>query len=81
MSDFLDDLTMAVKRAANTVGTGISVAAQQQRLKETYEAIGRLYCQAVGEGKEPTGEAFDAMVRKAAQLREQIEKLKENQQV
>ncbi len=81
MNEFVDDMTMAVKRAVTSVGTGISVAAQQQRVKETYEAIGKLYCQTVGEGKEPTGEAFDTQVRRVNELLEQIRQAKENQSV
>ena len=81
MHDFVDDVTMAVKRAVTTVGSGISVAAQQQRVKETYEAIGRLYCQAVAEGKEPTGEAFDAQVRRVDALLEKVRKIRENHKI
>lgn len=81
MNEFVDDVTLAVKRAVTNVSTGISVAAQQQRVKETYEAIGKLYCQTVGEGKEPTGEQFDAQVRHVNELLEQIRVAKENRSV
>lgn len=81
MSEFFDDVSKALKRAANTVSTGVSIAAQEQRVKETYESIGRLYCQVVGEGKEPTGEAFDSQVVKVNDLLEKIKKIKEDQKV
>ena len=81
MSEFLNDLGKALHWAADTVATEVSVAAQEQRVKDTYEAIGRLYCQAVSEGQEPTGEAFDQQVKRVNILREKIRKTRESQKV
>ena len=36
MSNFFDDLSKAVTRAANSVSTEINVAAQEQRVREAY---------------------------------------------
>ena len=81
MSEFWGDLGKALHRAADTVTTEVSVTAQEQRVKDAYEAIGRLYCQAVSEGKEPTGEAFDQQVRQVNLLREKIRRIRQNQKV
>lgn len=60
MSDFFDKLGAAAKRAAGTVSTEVSVAAEEQKIREQYQALGKLYYQAIGMGKAPAGEQFSA---------------------
>jgi hypothetical protein len=81
MSNFFDDLGKAVTRAANSVSTEINVAAQEQRLRETYQALGRLYYEAVQAGQAAQGPEFDAQMAKINDLQEAIRQTRRNQNV
>ena len=81
MSNFFDDLGKAVTRAANSVGTEISVAAQEQRLREAYQALGRSCYEAARSGKAVQGEAFDAQLKKIDTLIESIHETRRRQNV
>ncbi len=81
MSDFFDDLGKAVRRAANHVSTEVSVAAQEQRVREAYQALGRRYYEAVEAGKAPEGQEFDAQVSKIRALLANIHETRRSQNV
>ena len=81
MSDFFDDLGKAVRRVANNVSTEVSVAAQEQRLREAYQALGRLYYEAAQSGGAVQGEEFDAQVSKICGLIESIHETRRSQNV
>jgi hypothetical protein len=81
MGNFFDDLGKAVSRAANSVSTEFNVAAQEQRLKEAYQALGRMYYEAVQAGKDVAGEKFDAQMAKIRDLQESIREMRRNQNV
>lgn len=81
MSDFFDDLGKAVRRAANSVSTEVSVAAQEQRLREAYQALGRMYYEAVQAGNPAQGEAFDAQVSRVRALIANINETRRSQNV
>lgn len=76
MHDFFDKLGAAAKRAASTVASEVNVAAEEQKVKECYLALGKLYYQAVKEGMEPAGAAaeycdrIDASLRRIADLKD-----------
>ena len=81
MSDFFSNLGKAVRRMANDVGVEVSVAAQEQRLRETYQALGRLHYEAVQAGKAPEGDGFDAQISKIHELIADIHETRRNQNV
>jgi hypothetical protein len=81
MSNFFDNLGKAVTNAANSVSTGINAAAQEQRLKEAYQVLGRMYYEAVQAGKDVAGEEFDAQMAKIRDLQESIREMRRNQNV
>jgi hypothetical protein len=81
MSDFFDDLGKALRRAADSVTTEVSVAAQEQRLKEAYHALGRLHYEAVQTGKTPQGEDFDAQMAKIRAMIANIHETRRSQTV
>ena len=81
MSDFFNDLGKAFRRAANNVSTEVSVAAQEQRGREAYQALGRLYYEAVQTGKAPEGQEFDAQVSKIHALLANIRETRRSQNV
>lgn len=58
MNDFFDKLGAAAKRAADSVGTEVSVAAEEQKIRTAYQALGKLYYKAVREHKDLTGSEF-----------------------
>lgn len=81
MSDFFEDLGKAVRRVANNVSTEVSVAAQEQRVREAYQALGRLYYENVQAGKVPEGQEFDAQVSKIRALLANIHETRRSQNV
>ena len=81
MNDFLDKLEAVVRKTANTVSTEVNVAAQEQKIKEAYQALGKLYYQAVREGKEPTGPDFADQCRKVDAHRKRIQEIKDSRTV
>ena len=81
MSDFFDDLGKAVRRVANNVSTEVSVAAQEQRLREAYQALGRLCYESAQAGKVLQGEEYDAQVAKIHALIESINETRRSQNV
>lgn len=77
MSEFLDRLSAAAKRAADSVNTEVSVAAQEHKIKEAYQALGKLYYNASRAGTEPAGAEFadlcariDASMRRIKELKD-----------
>ena len=72
MSDFWSDLGAAVKKAANDVSTEVSIAAKEQKLKEQFLMLGKLYFQAARQGKPLEGPEFSAHVDKILSLQQQI---------
>ena len=81
MSNFFDNLGKAVTNAANSVSTGINVAAQEQRLKEAYQALGRMHYETVQAGNPTSGEAFDRQMAKIGELIAAIRELRQAQNV
>lgn len=81
MSDFFDDLSKAFNRVANNVSTEVSVAAQEQRLREAYQELGRLHYEAVQAGNMPAGEAFTAQLEKISTLLADIRSKRRSQNV
>ncbi len=77
MNDFFDKLGAAAKRAANTVATEVNVAAEEQKLRELYQSLGKLCYQNVKTGAPLQGPEFqewvekiDAGVRKVRDLKD-----------
>lgn len=81
MSDFFDKLGAAARRTADTVNTQVSIAAEEQRVREAYQALGKLYYQAVKAGKTPEGDDFDAVMARAAAALKRIQELKARKNV
>ena len=81
MNEFFDKLSAAAKRAANTVSTEVSVAAEEQKVREAYQALGKLYYQASRDGKDLTGEAFTAQIAKADAAIARIKELRDRKNV
>ena len=81
MSDFFGDLGKAAQRFANSVSTEVSVAAQEQRLKEAYQALGRMHYEAAQAGNTAAGAEFDAQMAKINDLITSIREIRQAQNV
>lgn len=81
MSDFFDKLGAAAQRAADRVSSEFTMASQEQKVKEAYQTIGRLYYQYAKAGKVPQGAEFSDQVAKIEVLLESINQLRRNQSV
>lgn len=81
MSDFFDRLGAAAKRAASSVATDVSVAAEEQKIRECYQALGKLYFQSTRKGVEPSGADFAEQCRKIEERLKRINELKNRQDV
>ena len=81
MNEFFDKLGAAARRAADTVTTEVNVAAQEQKIKEAYQALGKLYYQAVSNGTEKGGAEFDELCGRIEASLKRIKELKANKSV
>ena len=81
MSDFFDKLGAAARHEADTVSTDLNIVAHEQRVREGYQALGKLYYQYVSSGIVPEGTEFDEKVAVVAAELERIAQLKAHKEV
>ena len=72
MSDFFSDLGNAARRVVSGVSTEVSVAALEQKVKDSQRLLGQMYYQAVSGGEPVEGPGFDAQVETIRRLQEEI---------
>lgn len=76
MAKLLDTLSAAAGRAVDTAKVGIAVAAQEQKIRSAYLALGKLYYRNIRNGNPLTGPAFDGLVAEIETANQTIAKLK-----
>ena len=81
MEDFLNKLGAAAKRAAGSVATDVSVAAEEQKIKGYYQSLGKLYYQTARRGGDLNGADFADYMRKIDACRRNIAELKNRKNV
>lgn len=81
MSDFFDKLGAAAHRVADNVSAEFSIAAQEQKVREAYLALGKLYYQSVQAGAKPEGPAFDEQIKRAGESLKRIRELRSSKNV
>lgn len=81
MSDFFEKLGAAAKRTADSVATEVNVAAEEQKIREAYQALGKLYFQAKRTGKELDGLDFADQCRKIEASLKRVNELRNRQNV
>lgn len=81
MSDFFDTLGAAAKRAASSVSVEVQIAAEEQKIREAYQALGQLYFKASRTGKPTQGMAFADQCRKVEASLRRINELKRSKNV
>ena len=80
MNELFDKLGAAAKRAANAVTTEVSVAAEEQKIREAYQALGKLYFKAKRTGGELDGIDFADQCRKVEASIKRINELKRSKE-
>lgn len=81
MNDFLNKLSAVAKRTADTVSTTVNVAAEEQKIKEAYQAVGKLYYQANRNHTEVDNLAVADQFRAIDECMKRIEQLKDKKDV
>ena len=81
MADFFDELGSAVKRVASTVSSEVTVAAREQKVREAFQTLGRLYYQSAKAGESTDGEKFREQVERIEALLREINELRANQKI
>ena len=81
MNEFLNKLSAVAKRTADTVSTSVNVAAQEQKIKEAYQAVGKIYYQANRSGVEADNLAIADEFRKIDECLKRIGELKSKEDV
>ena len=81
MNDFFDKLSAAARRTADTVSAEFNVAAEEQKIRESYQALGKLYFQATREGREASGPDFADHCRRIEASLRRIRELKDRKTV
>ena len=78
---FWNDLEAAARKVAGDVNTELTVVGREQKVKDAYQALGKLYYQAVSVGKAAEGPEFDEQTEKIRTLLKEIRDLRGNQHV
>ena len=81
MSDFFSDLESAVKRVASSVSTEVTLAAREQKVREAFQTLGRMYYKAVQAGETGEDSELTAQVQKIEVLLQEINELRSNQKM
>ena len=76
MSDLFEKLGAAAKQTANNVGLQVNIASEQQKIRNAYQVLGKLYYQAVRRGQKPRGPEFDDQVDRIDESCRKIRELK-----
>ena len=71
----------ATKRAANSAKLSIALAAEEEKVKSAYQAIGTLYSQDKIAAAAPTGPAYDEQVRRIDGALQRIGELRSQRDV
>lgn len=81
MNDVFDKICAVTKHAANSVATEVNVAAEEQKIREAYQTLGKLYFGAKRAGKEPEGLEFADQCRKIEARMKRIQELRSRKDV
>ena len=76
MANFLDDLGAALKKAAGDVQNEVTVTAREQKLKDTFQKLGKLYYETVTAGLPTVGGDFDGLIGEIWALQKEISDLR-----
>ena len=74
MNEFLNQVGAAARTVADAVGTELNIASHEQRVRDAYKDLGKLYYHYVSSGMKPEGDAFD---EKMAAIAAELKKIKQ----
>ena len=74
---FWNDLEAAARKVAGDVNTELTVVGREQKIKDAYQALGKLYYQAKAAGQEPGGADLEDCCRKIQASLDRINDLKQ----
>ena len=81
MADFFDTLGAAAKRAAGSMTAELQIAAEEQKIRDCYRNLGRLYFRASRTGRSLTGADFKEECMKVEASLKRINQLKRDKNV
>lgn len=81
INEFFDKLGAVARKAAGTVSTEVSIAAQEQKIRESYQALGKLCYKAHKNGTTPAGGEYEEHFRRIDACLKRIELLRDNRNV
>ncbi len=81
MNEFFDKLGAAAKRAASTVATEVNVAAEEQKLRELYQSLGKLCYQNAKRGTNLLTGEFEEWVAKIDEGVKRVRDLRDRKNV
>ena len=79
MADFFNQLGAAVRKITADVSTEVSIAAKEQKIRECYQTLGRMYYRAVKDEKITATEELAEEINRIAELQRDISQMKHNQ--
>ncbi len=81
MNDIFDKICAVTKNAATSVATEVNVAAEQQKIREAYQMLGKLYFGAQRSGKAPEGAEFSDLCQRIESHLKNIQELRSRKDV
>lgn len=81
MSELLDKLGAAVHRTADTVTTELEILSHEQKLREYYQTLGKLYYQREMGIQQPEGTALETAMDGVTRELERITQLRNHKNV
>lgn len=81
MSDFFSDLESAVKRVASSVSSEVTLAAREQKVREAFQTLGRMYYKSIQSGEGAETSELTQQVQKIETLLQEIDELRANQKM
>ncbi len=81
MPDFFSDLESAFKRVASTVSSEVTLAAREQKVREAFQTLGRMYYKALQEGAATDSDELRQQANKIHALLQEIDEMRANQKM
>ena len=76
MDDFLNKLGAMARKAADQVNTDLTIAQLEQKLKDAYQALGRVCYRMLSDNEMPEGDEVQRHLQTIASLQQQLQDLK-----
>ncbi len=81
IESFFNKVGAVARRTADAVANDVNIAAEEQKVRDAYRDLGKLYYQAVQTSTLPAGKEFDAQVLVIQEGLEKINQLRQKNRV